>query len=358
MRLALLGDIALFGCCTTADYFKEISNYLADFDYVVGNLETPFSKKKKTYGAKSAYICAEPTAISLLKQLHIDAVTLANNHMFDYGAEGYEETKNLLNETGIKWFGAEGKDLWADIKGEKISFAGYCCYTTNPLKCVPTGDYGVNAFNIADGKKFIENSISKGYLPILAVHAGLEHVNYPSIEHIRAARLMAETGDYIYYGHHPHVIQGVEQYNGSLIAHSLGNFCFDDVFSSVSKDKPLIELSENNRTGMILELTIENRNIVNWTEKIIYIGKEGSGIHLITTPSIITDYNQRVIESEKCLNEYNALRQEILNKRIAERKAMRDIKWILKRLRPRYLHLMIDMRKNMRLYNNNVKKYL
>ena len=102
MKLALLGDVALFGCCTTPEYFKEISDYLSGFDYVVGNLETPFSKKKKTNGAKSAYICAEPSTVSILKQLHINAVTLANNHMFDYGEEGYELTKKLLEEAGIK----------------------------------------------------------------------------------------------------------------------------------------------------------------------------------------------------------------------------------------------------------------
>ena len=358
MKLALLGDIALFGCCTTPEYFKEISDFLSGFDYVVGNLETPFSAKKKTSGAKSAYICAEPSTVAILKQIHINAVTLANNHMFDYGVEGYELTKKLIEEAGIKWFGTEEKELFEEVQGNKLSFAGFCCYSTNPLKCVPYGDYGVNAYNIEKAKSFISKSRTSGYLPILAVHAGLEHVNYPSIDHVRAARQLAEAGNYVYYGHHPHVIQGVEEYEGSLIAHSLGNFCFDDVYTSVSKDKPLIELTENNRTGMVLELTIDNGKVVSWKEQIIHIGKKGDGLHLIDTPLSIPEYNKELVNCEKRIDVYNAQRKEILDERIADRKAMRNIGWFLKRLRPRYFHLVLDMKKNVRLYNENVKKYI
>lgn len=358
MRLALLGDIALFGHCSTPEYFKKISDYLSSFDYVVGNLETPFSKQKKTNGAKSAYICAEPSTVAILKQLHINAVTLANNHMFDYGVEGYELTKKLLDNAGIKWFGTEGKEFWREIQGNKLSFAGFCCYTTNPLKCVPYGEYGVNAYNIEVARSFISKSNAMGYLPILAVHAGLEHVNYPSVDHICAARQLTEMGNYVYYGHHPHVIQGVEEYKGSLIAHSLGNFCFDDVYTSVSKDNPLIELTKNNRTGMVLEITIDGGKVVNWKEQVIYIGKRGDGLHLIDAPLSITDYNNGLVNCESDIDEYDAQRKAILDKRIAERKAMRDLGWFLKRLRPRYIRLVMDMKKNVKLYNENVKKHI
>ncbi len=358
MKLALLGDIALFGCYTTPEYFKKISDYLSGFDYVVGNLETPFSEKKKTSGAKSAYICAEPSTVNILKQLHVNAVTLANNHMFDYGEEGYELTKKLLEENGIKWFGTEGKELLEEIEGNRLSFAGFCCYSTNPLKCVPYANYGVNAYNIEMAKSFITKSQASGYLPILAVHAGLEHVNYPSIDHIRAARQLAEVGNYVYYGHHPHVIQGVEEYEGSLIAYSLGNFCFDDVYTSVSKEKPLIELTENNRTGIVLELIIDEGKVVSWEEQVVHIGKKGEGLHFIEIPQSISEYNKELVNYEKRVDEYSAQRKAVLDERIAERKAMRNLGWFLKRLRPRYFRLVMDMKKNVRLYNENVQKYI
>lgn len=358
MQLALLGDIALLGRCTTQAYFKEIGDYLSGFDYVVGNLETPFSAAKKTSGAKSAYICAEPNCIPILNQLHLNAVTLANNHMFDYGKEGYELTKKLLSEAGIEWFGTEGRELRVALKGNSVSFAGFCCYTTNPLRCVDYGEYGVNAYNISKVEDFIAQNIKDGVLPIIAVHAGLEHVNCPSIDHIRAARKLSKAGPFVYYGHHPHVVQGVEEYAGSLIAHSLGNFCFDDIYTDMSKDIPLVKLTDNNRTGMILELNIEDNVIKSWKEHIIHIGDENEGISIIETPQNIVDFNLMLKTSEQNQEEYNANRYAILKTRLAERKSMRNLTWFLFRLRPRYFRLLFDMKKNVKLYKDNVKKYL
>lgn len=357
MRIALLGDIALLGKCADLDYFKEICSYLAGFDYVVGNLETPFSAKKKTNGAKSAFICADPSSVNILNALHLDAVTLANNHMFDYGKEGYELTKKLLNEVDISWFGTEGKDLRLEKAGNKIAFSGFCCYSSNPLCCVRNGVYGVNAYNVDTVRNIVRENDAEGYLNIVAVHSGIEHVNYPSRDHIRAARLLAEECPYVYYGHHPHVVQGVEEYKGSLIAHSLGNFCFDDVYADATASIPLVELTENNRTGMIQELTIENNKVVESKEQIIYIPKDGC-ITLVDEGELLNTYNEKLKHSEENSREYEAERLQIINGRLAERKAQRNIRWFLKRLRPRYMRLMFDMRKNKKLYNENVKKYI
>lgn len=364
MKIALLGDIALFGRMSVnenpnvAAYFSEIADYLKGFDYVVGNLETPFSVEKKTNGAKSAYICSDVENVKTLKHLHINAVCLANNHMFDFGKEGYETTKRVLTENNIEFFGTEGKEVVVTLDGNKLAFNGFCCYTTNPLNCVPYGGYGVNAYNVKTAKNILRKKDKDGYLSVFSVHAGLEHVNYPSIEHIKTARLLADVVPFVYYGHHPHVIQGVEEYEGSLIAHSLGNFCFDDVFTNVSKNKPLIELTENNRTGMVLELTIDDSKVVSWKEQIIHIGQKGDGLHLIDTPLSFHEYNRRLVDCEERVEEYNAQRKAVLDERIAERKAMRNLGWFLKRLRPRYIRLVIDMKKNERLYKENVRKYI
>lgn len=363
MRIALLGDIAFFGLYSLTQNsrlkknLKEISDYLEKFDYVVGNLETPFSSVKKKCGAKSAYICADRENVDLLRMLHIDAVTLANNHMFDFGDEGYELTINLLREAGVECFGTEGRELQVEIAGGCIAFSGFCCYSSNPLKCVKKGGYGVDAYNLKDAENFIIKSVSNGYLPILAIHAGLEHVNYPSLDHIRAARLLSKSGKYVYYGHHPHVVQGIEEYNGSLIAYSLGNFCFNDIYTSALKATPLIKLTDNNRIGMILELTIEDNDLVDWSEQAIYIGEDGK-ISLVDGDVSFMAFNDAVITCEDSADEYTAKRNAVLESRIRERKAMRDVAWYLKRLRPRYVRLVLDMRRNQKLYNENVKRFL
>jgi len=363
MKLALLGDIALFGNMSltknpdAASIFSEVADYLSVFDYVVGNLETPFSALKKTSGAKSAYICSDVENIDILKKLHVNAVCLSNNHMFDFGKEGYETTKKILDENGMAYFGSEGKELKVKLDENKISFSGFCCYTTNPLKCVPYGEYGVNAYNLHTVENILKRNSDDGFLNIVAVHAGLEHVNYPSTDHIMTARLLAEECPYVYYGHHPHVIQGIEEYKGSLIAHSLGNFCFDDVYTSATDSKPLVELTENNRTGMILELTIENNKVVDWKEQLIYIPKVGS-IKLIENDKILKIYNEKLAHREENKEEYEKERSQIINERLAERKAQRNLSWFIKRLQPRYVKLMFDMRRNNKLYNENVKQYL
>lgn len=363
MRTALLGDMAFFGSYSLTqnsqlkENLKEVSDYLGGFDYVVGNLETPFSHLKKTSGAKSAYICADKENVELLKLLHVNAVTLANNHMFDFGNEGYELTKNLLKEVSIEWFGAEGKNLQVGKAGGRVAFSGYCCYSSNPLMCVKNGEYGVDAYNLKEAEAFIDGCEAKRYLPVLAIHAGLEHVNYPSLDHVRAARLLSKKGKFVYYGHHPHVVQGIEEHSGSLIAHSLGNFCFDDVYTNTSKTTPLVKLTENNRSGMILELTVEGNQLVDWRVQAIHIGENGK-ISLIDAEPLFKKYNEALVSCENNVEEYSARRNAILKSRISERKAKRDLNWYLKRLRPRYFRLVLDMRRNQNLYNENVKQFL
>ena len=356
MRVALLGDIALFGCCSRPGYFNTIGDYLSSFDYVVGNLETPFSLKRKTFGAKSAYIYASPESSSILKQLNLSAVNLANNHMFDYGEEGYELTKKILAESGIEWFGTEGKELKVELDNNRIAFAGFCCYTTNPILCVKYGDYGVNAYNINKAREILQGFLLEGYLPIFSVHAGIEHVNYPSLEHILAARSLSTVGEFIYYGHHPHVIQGVEVFNGSLISHSLGNFCFDNIYTKASGNKPLIELSDNNRTGMILELTIESNAIVNWEERVIHIGEDS--ISLLKDSGLLSDYNVELQTCGNHMEQYNIMRNKIITEREDGRQAMRNLSWYVKRLKPRYLNMLLNSRRNRLLFDSNVRALL
>ncbi len=363
MKIALMGDIALFGCMSVNnnphlyDYFSDIADYLSQFDYVVGNLETPFSKSKKTSGAKSAFICSDVENISILKQLHVNAVCLSNNHMFDFGREGYETTKRLLEDNDIDYFGTEGKGLRIEFEGNHLAFSGFCCYSSGPLKCVPLGDYGVNAYNIKTVEECLINNNKDGFLNIVAVHAGKEHVNYPAIEHIRAARLLAEKINYIYYGHHPHVIQGVEDYNGSLLAYSLGNFCFDDIYTKASGNNPLITLTDNNRHGMILELTIEKNKVIQWEERVICISKEQK-MEILDNYEPLKDYNSAVINCELDKEAYNNKRNSILVARVNERKDARNLMWYFRRLRPMYLRLYFNSRKNVKNYCINVLNYI
>lgn len=352
----MLGDVAFFGCCTTPEYFSEVADYLSRFDMVVGNLETPFSMKKITHGAKSAYICSDVENIGLLKQLHVKAVTLANNHIFDFGKEGYETTKQVLSEGGIEYFGCEGRCYNIDYEDNHLSFEGFCCYSTNPLQVVEYGSYGVNKYNLAKTEEVLSKHDAEGRLTVLAVHAGLEHVNYPSLDHVKAARMLAKKHKYIYYGHHPHVAQGIECINGSLVAYSLGNFCFDNVWTSASSEKPLIELTENNRTSFILEINVEHNEVVSYDVTSIYIGQDRIKIDHCVTREMLEEYMEPVDKITSV--EYEQMRKQVLDARYAERRNARDLMWYLKRVRLRYVKLIIDGKINAYKYRKNVKAFI
>lgn len=277
IKIALLGDIALFGKFTVKNknikkYFSKVKDILSDFDYVIGNLETPLTNSNKKYGVKSAHIKSDKENIDILNFLGVNIVNLANNHIYDYGVSGYEDTKKILDQNNIKYFGIENKQLFLEKDGNKIALSGYCGYSTNGL-----GYYndktkkGVNILNGFEVEKNLVENYKKGYLNIVSFHIGEEHINYPNYDHVLLARKLSEKVPYIFYGHHPHVIQGIEEFDNSLIAYSLGNFCFDDVYTNNSKE-PLIKQSENNNSSIILSLTIENNKVIDKKIIPIYLG--------------------------------------------------------------------------------------
>lgn len=363
MKIALLGDIAPFGSFDVTKWSEEqwsrisrISDYLRQCDYVICNLECPFSIKKKTAGAKSAYLCCNPENISLLKFLHITHANIANNHIFDYGKEGYELTKQILESNDIEWFGGEGKSIRICNKKNSIALEGFCCYSTNPRRNVHYGKYGINEFDVdvvADKlQKYNEDHI----LPILSIHAGIEHVNFPDIMNIEVARYFAEKTSYIYYGHHPHVVQGLEFYQNSLIAHSLGNFIFDDIYDKSGRCQ--LELTTNNRTSCILEIVIEDNVIVAYKEIPVIIGKGSLDFQPKSIiPPVMFSYEDAIAES---IVDYQANRREIIRRRINQRKAMRNVKWYIDHLRWRYIQLQVTNLINRHRYKihftNKVKR--
>lgn len=362
MRIALLGDIALIGNFSIRnnpqiiEKLTPLRNYLSNFDLVIGNLETPFSMRKIPWGAKSSYLCSDIDNITILKALGIKAVSLANNHIYDFGKEGFDTTISLLQDSNIEWFGVDGKNYKIEYKNNKIDFEGFCCYSTNPLNISSLlGKSGINRFNINEVKKIIERNTKKGWLSILSIHSGIEHVNRPSIDQIKASRIFADISPYVWYGHHPHVIQGIEKYKGSLIAHSLGNFCFAG--NKEDKNRPSVELSENNRLGLILELEIEANKIINNNYKIIHIEESGA-INLYNNKELVQKYSSFIEEAIIRSHEYNQKRISQRKEYLTKRKELRNIKWILQRLRPRYFKLFIDNRRNYKKYKQNVTKYL
>lgn len=357
MKVALLGDTALYGKFSLQEgllktLLQKTAEVLSSYDYVVLNLETPFAKEKaKKYGNKSAYIKSDAENIELLKFFGVDAVCLANNHIFDFGYDSFELTKKILSENDIAYFGVEGKGLKVDLLGNKISFNGYCCYSTNPINASLKG---VNPLDYKSVFQALNEDKSTGYSSILSIHAGQEHVNFPNYDHIEFARKLSIVHPYIFYGHHPHVLQGVEKYNDSLMVYSLGNFCFDDVYTEKSIE-PLVKMNDNNKESAILSLEFDDSKLKGYKLMPVFDGQVCEGNQRDNILQKINEYSNH-LKSDK--DTYNVMRSELLNTYIQGRKCRRDLNWYLKRLNYNSFKMIMNRYRNKKLYKKAIISHL
>ena len=348
MRIALLGDLGLFGKYTVdnpniENYFREISNFLADFDVVVGNLEVPLCHTTRAAVGKSAHLRSSPNNVELLKYLNVSHVSLSNNHMFDFGIKGAKETISVLESAGMEYFGVNNKISKIELNGSKIALSGYTCYSTNALGYLENGVSGVNELDYDKVLEDLMSNRSKGFLNISSFHIGEEHVHYPNLVHVKLARKLSDNLEYVFYGHHPHVLQGYEEYGSSLHFYSLGNFCFDDVYTSKSK-KPLVVQTEANKESCIVSLTIEDNKILEY--EVISIIDDGQSIKIPKQSDILVKLKKysEYLKLDHAI--YNKRRNEVLDSYIQSRKNKRDFTWYLKRLRFSSLKLILDSRRN------------
>ena len=192
MKIGLLGDMALIENYDTTQHsdvkekLKYLKENLQQCDYRIANLEAPFTSKKHTIICKSMHLKSAKENIEILKYLQIDAVCLANNHIYDYGRKGVEETLALLKANGIQYFGIDGKYITINHKEEKINISGFCCYSTNGACYKEKGmKKGINILTYENIQEQIMIDKSQGAFSIVNMHYGLEHVHYPAIEHIQ-----------------------------------------------------------------------------------------------------------------------------------------------------------------------------
>jgi gamma-polyglutamate biosynthesis protein CapA len=208
--------------------FKSVKNLLRNSDICFANLECVLSNtgfKARSIG--SLEMRGSPAFASVLRNAGINAMSIANNHIMQHGYKAFDDTIKVLSQVGIKAIGlkdAKGHCMAREIKvnGLKIFFLGYSLHPekyasqvgyANGPKCV-----------ILDDIKRIKTLCD---LVIVSLHWGDEFVVAPSIQQIDLGHACIEEGASLVLGHHPHILQGIEQYGKGLIAYSLGNFVFD-----------------------------------------------------------------------------------------------------------------------------------
>lgn len=201
-------------------------------DYRIVNLEAPITNvdnSKKIIKTGPHLRMSSDTIIPLLKELKINAVTMANNHIMDYGKEGLLDTLKVLDFQNIKHLGA-GENLNAASNiltlfknNKKIAVLNFCESEWSIAKV----DFpGANPLDIIDNSKKIIEAKKTHDLVIVIIHGGHEYYHLPSPRMKNQYRFYAEQGADIVVGHHTHCIGGYENHQGIPIVYSLGNLLF------------------------------------------------------------------------------------------------------------------------------------
>jgi poly-gamma-glutamate synthesis protein (capsule biosynthesis protein) len=166
----------------------------------------------------------------MLTFLSVGLVTLANNHIRDFGNTGVDETIFHCLNNGIDTVGAgnslqEAERIWyKDIKGQVLAIINMA---ENEFAHATPNRSGANPYDLITLISNIQEAKKKAKHIIIILHGGLEYLHYPSPASVRLLRFVAEQGVTAIIRHHPHYVQGYEVYKGVPIFYSLGNFLFD-----------------------------------------------------------------------------------------------------------------------------------
>ncbi len=239
IRISAVGDIMLDGTARPVlqengyDYpFVHMLPVFKDAHVVIGNLEGPLTTRGRADSDKTYTFRSPPDKVSAaLKSAGFGVVTLANNHTLDYGPEGLKQTLEALDAADIRYVGA-GMDLAAarraaivTVQGQRVAFLGYSVTLPDTFYAgarKPGTAFGHEAHVRAD----VQAARQQADIVIVSFHWGQEGKTELREYQTRLGRAAIDAGAQAVLGHHPHILQAVEYYQGGVILYSLGNFTF------------------------------------------------------------------------------------------------------------------------------------
>ena len=210
--------------------FEKVRSDLLGNDLLFGNLEGVLSSSNfNRYSLKSFQMRGRENGIVALRDAGFTILSLANNHIMQHGKVAVLDTVNLLHLNGIGSCGIGMSDVisrrpYIFSKGG-ISIA-FFAYNARPKQYFIDNPLDIS-FNIDDALTDVREFKDKVDLTVVSMHWGDEFIHVPSVAQQEIAHQLVNSGVNLILGHHPHVIQGVEQYKQGLIFYSLGNFVFD-----------------------------------------------------------------------------------------------------------------------------------
>ena len=225
-------------------FFQGVRDVFAADDLTVINMEGTLTetdtRQDKTYAFKG-----DPKYTEILTAGNVDAANLANNHSKDYGEQSYTDTIQYLESAGIATFGYDRTSV-LDIKGIKVGLVGIYVLA----------DGMERQQQLIDNIQSVKNQGAQ--VVIVSFHWGTEKATYPDDIQKTLAHIAVDNGADLVVGHHPHVLQGIEEYNGKNIVYSLGNFCFGGNRNPLDKDTMIFQQTFTFENGELVQDNVKN----------------------------------------------------------------------------------------------------
>lgn len=225
-------------------FFENVKSVFEEDDLTIVNFEGTLTDSTTREDKQFAFK-ADKSYAEILTDGFVEAANLANNHSKDYGEQSYNDTMDALDEAGITNFGYDRVAI-KKVKGIKVGLVG--------------------TYVLADGlgvkdsmEKNIQDLKDEGAQVIIAsFHWGEEKAEYPNEVQVELAHAAIDAGADLVLGHHPHVLQGIEQYKGKNIVYSLGNFCFGGNMYPSDMDTMIFQQTFTLKGGKLQEDNVTN----------------------------------------------------------------------------------------------------
>lgn len=295
------GDIMPGGVLPYQKHYisEELLDVIKKADVRIGTLEAAigddFTYDEDKMAGRCNIVYAKERDFHRLVDMGINVVSIANNHVFDLGYDGFQNTIRLLEQHNIKYCGA-GRNIYEakkpailHIADKTLAIHAYCMYGSKYIGLVPIAGedtFGINPLDIDCVVADIKESKTKYDYVVLMPHWGKEYTMCPLDVCRKMAFQMIDAGADAVIGSHPHIIQPVIKYKGKYIAFCLGNFLFPDFYMTPPRpiwypdsekevenikrvvgypfpiEEPVMQIwNDNSRIGLSLECVLEKNNI-------------------------------------------------------------------------------------------------
>jgi poly-gamma-glutamate capsule biosynthesis protein CapA/YwtB (metallophosphatase superfamily) len=225
-----------------------VREFVKRADLAIANLENPIPDSPDWH-LSGTHFGGPPILLKMFPAAGIDLVSLANNHILDYGAAGIEMSRKNLEEAGIPFTGAgrnvkqAGEIGYLEANGRRIAIIACVDKSSKPAGFASEQSAG----GLSCRKNFVLPRIAEAKqnadIVIVFPHWGVEYTRYPIDQQRKLANTWIDAGADIILGSHSHVYGGLEDIDGHAVVYSMGNFIFDQYWSTDTMESALTELT-------------------------------------------------------------------------------------------------------------------